>query len=296
MGKIFITPKEEIMSAITLPLTALSMAAKANPVIGGAMVGAEVISIASTVMVTGIKTLYGISKGINDFIDEHIEQMKLSENLTVSQSGRVLEMAKFGFGIGYITPVVVIATGQLILGNSLSAITTVATAATLSNPIAMTCAAVGAIYYGWSALSDQEKNELIEKLSKGLEIGRELIKAMISFVIDKTQELLDKSMNLLRDLKNYTGSAAVVFGKKLYDVTGKVKDIIVRVPNIFNVPQKKSSNETEPVSETAQPTTPKKPSPKKWENPLDLNGDGKIDFEDLTHLMKGRGRKKAEQQ
>lgn len=280
------------MSAITLPLTTLSMAAKANPVIGGAMVGAEVISIASTVMVTGIKTLYGISKGINDFIDEHIEQMKLSENLTVSQSGRVLEMAKFGFGIGYITPVVVIATGQLILGNSLSAITTVATAATLSNPIAMTCAAVGAIYYGWSALSDQEKNELIEKLSRGLEIGRELIKAMISFVIDKTKELLDKSMNLLRDLKNYTGSAAVVFGKKLYDVTGKVKDIIVSVPNIFNVPQKKSSNETEPLSETAQPTTPKKPSPKKRKNPLDLNGDGEINFKDLKHLM---GRKKAEQ-
>ena len=35
--------------------------------------------------------------------------------------------------------------------------------------IAMTCAAIGAIYYGWSALSDVEREEMLDKLSKGLD-------------------------------------------------------------------------------------------------------------------------------
>jgi hypothetical protein len=30
----------------------------------------------------------------------------------------------------------------------------------------MTCAAIGAIYYGWGALSDVERDEILEKLSQ----------------------------------------------------------------------------------------------------------------------------------
>jgi len=186
------------------------------------MFGAEGFKIASSVMVAGIKTLYGISKDINDYLDEHIEDMKTSDNPTVSRTGRIFEMAKYGFGMGYITSVVVIAVGQLILGNGLAAITTVATAATLTNPIAMTCAAVGAIYYGWNALSDQEKNEMLEKLSHGLEIGIELIKSVIRFLIDKTKEIWNSDN--LAEIKNYISSAAAVFGKSLGDVTHKLVD------------------------------------------------------------------------
>ena len=185
-------------------------------------VGAEVFSIASSAMVAGIKTLYGISKDINEYLDEHIEQMKLSENPTISRTGRIFEMAKYGFGMGYITSVVVIAVGQLILGNGLAAITTVATAATLTNPIAMTCAAVGAIYYGWGALSDQEKNEMLEKLSHGLNIGIEMIRSVIRFLIDKTKEIWT-SDNLVEIKKNIS-TAAAVFGKTLGDVTHKLVD------------------------------------------------------------------------
>lgn len=43
------------------------------------------------------------------------------------------------------------------------------------NPLVMTCAAVGAIYYGWGALSEQERTETLEKLSNGLNVGVELI-------------------------------------------------------------------------------------------------------------------------
>ena len=115
---------------------------------------------------------------INEYLDKHIADMKGSENPTISRTGRVLEMAKFGFGIGYITSVVVIAAGQLLLGNPLVAINKVVASATLSNPIAMTCGAIGAVYYGWGALSDIERNEILDKLSRGLDVGIELIKSI----------------------------------------------------------------------------------------------------------------------
>jgi hypothetical protein len=187
-----------------------------------------------SVMATAIQSLYGMAVGINDYLDKHIEDMKCSDNPTISRTGNVLGMAKLGFGIGYITPVVIISVGQLLLGNALSAVATVATAATLTNPIAMTCAAFGAIYYGWSALSDVERNEMLDKLSQGLEVGIELIGAMVRFVIEKTKEFF--SSKNFEELKNYIGSAAV-FGKTLGDVTHKLKD---RASDAFEIFKAKS--------------------------------------------------------
>lgn len=194
------------------------MVTQAMPIITGA-------EVASRILVDSVKALYGIAKGVDEFLNEHIAQMKGSENPTVSRTGRVLEMAKYGFGVGYITPVIVIATGQLILGNSLAAISTVATAATLSNPVAMTCAAVGAIYYGWAALTDQEREEMLEKLSQGLDIGVEFIKSVIHFVTDKIKEFLNSDN--LNDIKSYISNAAHMFGKTLGDVTKNMSDKIV---------------------------------------------------------------------
>jgi hypothetical protein len=193
--------------------------------------------LALSAMAQAIQSLYGMAVEINEYLDKHIEDMKNSDNPTVSRSGRVLEMAKFGFGIGYITPVVIISVGQLLLGNTLAAVTTVATAATLSNPIAMTCAAIGAIYYGWGALSDVERNEILAKLSKGLEIGIELIKSMVQFVIETTKELL--SSKNFEEMKQYIGSAASVFGKTLGDVTHKLSDV---VSDTFTVVKTKTSD------------------------------------------------------
>lgn len=192
------------------------MIATALPFIAGA-------EIASSVMVASIQTLYGTAKSINDFLNEHIENLKVSDNQTISRTGNVLEMAKYGFGIGFITPVAVIAAGQLILGNPLSAVVTVATSPI--NPIAMTCAAVGAIYYGWNALTEQEKNEMLEKLSKGLEIGVQLIKSIIGFIIDKTTELWTSEN--ISEIKKYISSAAAEFGKTLGDVTNSIRDKVV---------------------------------------------------------------------
>jgi ElaB/YqjD/DUF883 family membrane-anchored ribosome-binding protein len=188
---------------------------------------------ASSLILDSIKGLYGITKSFNDFIKDHIKEMQDSENHTVSRTGKVLKSAKQGFGIGFITPVIVIATGQLILGNPLSAAATIVTAPL--NPIAMTCAAVGAIYYGWSVLSDQEKNEILEKLSKGLEIGTEMIKSVIRFVTEKTKELL--SPENLNEIKKFISNAASVFGKTLADVTNAIID---RVVDGFDIVKKKT--------------------------------------------------------
>jgi hypothetical protein len=67
-----------------------------------------------------IKALYGVGPDINGYIDKHIEDMKGSDKLTVSRTGRVIGAAKTGFGIGYVTPGAIIATGQLLLGNTSS--------------------------------------------------------------------------------------------------------------------------------------------------------------------------------
>jgi hypothetical protein len=213
------------------------------------MVFGSGINIASTIMVQSIKGLYGISTAFNDFIDKHINEMKAAENPTISRTGRVMEMAKYGFGLGYLSSVVIIGTGQLLLGNTLSAVTTAATAATLSNPAAMTCAAFGAIYYGWGALSDQERNELIEKLSKGLEIGVELIKSIIRFVIEKTKELLT-SKNF-EEIKKYVGSAAAVFDKSLGDVTHKLSDMVSDTYHIFKEKAGDAIDKTVDISSSA---------------------------------------------
>ena len=170
-----------------------------------------------------IAALYGVASNLNEFLDRHIEVMKASANGTVSRTGHVLEMAKFGFGLGYLSSVTILAVGQLILGNPLSAVQTVAAAVTLTNPVAMTCAAVGAIVYGWAALTDAERNEILERLAKGLEIGVELIKAVVAFVITTTKSVLDTSA--LADLKNYIGDKAALFGRSLSDVTHLAVDL-----------------------------------------------------------------------
>lgn len=172
-----------------------------------------------------IKSVYHIIGDVNKYIDEHIEKMKSSDNPTIARTGRVLEGAKHGFGIGYVVPILIISLGQLLLGNPWGAALNLGTAAILSNPIAMTCAAIGAIYYGWNALSEQEKVEIIDKLKKDIDVGVEFIKSIVHFVISKTNELL--SSQNLKELKIYVSEVAHEFGKKLSDITGAVKDRIL---------------------------------------------------------------------
>jgi uncharacterized membrane protein len=185
--------------------------------------------VPSNPIVDAIKALYGVASAVNTFIDEHIEQLKKHTNETISATGRVLEGAKFGFGIGYITPLVLTATGQLLLGNNLAATSIVASGLTLSNPLAMTCAAIGAIYYGWQALTEDEKNAILNRLTQAFEVGAELIKSMIAYVISSLGTMLSKEK--IAEFKNFIASAAENFGKTLSDITRDIKDKFFHVMN-----------------------------------------------------------------
>lgn len=178
-------------------------------------------------MAKAIGGLYGVLGNMNAWMDKHIQDMQSSENITISRTGKVLEGAKLGFGIGYTVPVTVIAVGQFLLGNTLAAAATIASAGTMTNPIAMTCAAVGAIYYGWNALSDDERADALDKLSKGLEIGIELIKSIIRYVIDGLSALMNSKH--LAEFKEFIGEGAKQFGKTLYDVTHNVTDKLTQL-------------------------------------------------------------------
>lgn len=185
--------------------------------------------VPSNPIVDAIKLLYGTVVAINTFIDEHIEQLKSHTNETISATGRVLESAKAGFGIGYITPLVLTATGQFLLGNNLAAISTVSTGLAFTNPLAMTCASIGAVYYGWQALTEEEKNAILDRLTKAFEVGAELIKSMIGFVISSLSSMLSKEK--IAEFKNFIASAAENFGKTLADVTRDIKDKFFQVMN-----------------------------------------------------------------
>ena len=211
--------------------------------------------MAVSAVAQAVSALYGVTAGVataafqgvvvvNQFFDNHIEEMKRHENPTVARSGRVLDAAKYGFGIGYVTSVAIIATGQVILGNTLAAGGTFATAAVLANPIAATCAAMGAVIYGYSALSDVEREELLSKISSGLEIGIELIKSIIRFVVDTAKELLSKEN--IAELKKFIATVAESFGRTLGDVTRKMKD---RIADGLDVIKEKSGDAADVLSE-----------------------------------------------
>lgn len=181
-----------------------------------------------TPMGAAIGALYGLAstlKGVNDFFDGHIDELKRSQNHLIAITGRVLEGAKFGFGLGYIGTITILAAGQLLLGNPLAAVTVAVTGVVAVNPVAMTCGAVGAVVYGWAALTDAERNALLDKLTAGLELGRELIRSIIDYVLRTTKALLTSKQ--LQEFKAFIASQAARFGKTLYDVTGQIADFVV---------------------------------------------------------------------
>jgi hypothetical protein len=184
-------------------------------------------------IVDAIAALYGVGTSVNAFIDEHIEVMKRSSNATVRATGNVIEGAKYGFGIGYITPLVVIAVGQLILGNPLSSIAVIGSGVMLTNPTAMTCGALGAIYYGWKALSEDERNAIIDRLTVAFTVGSELILAIVQFVVRAMGELL--SAENIEEFKRFVAETARSFGRSLSDVTHSMKDRISDAADVVSM-------------------------------------------------------------
>ncbi|MXO72582.1 hypothetical protein [Alteraurantiacibacter buctensis] len=168
---------------------------------------------------------YGIHDQPSDdarsrFISRHIADLEASPNEAISRRGYVLKRANEGFGLGYKVPLGVIAAGQVMLGIDLA----VAAPFLASNPAAFTTAAMGAIYYGYQALDDQEREELHRQIGAALDFGAELVKTLIRFVIDMMSSLLDSQA--LAQVKDYLAQTAATLGLTLYDITGRMYDRI----------------------------------------------------------------------
>ena len=175
-------------------------------------------------MAKTVLLMYGAVGTVNTFVDEHIDALKASNDPSISKIGSVLQGAKKGLLLGYAAPVVLIATGQLLLGHPFLAGGTVLTAATLTNPIASTCAAIGAIWFGWKALNKTEQERLLEKLSKGFELTIDVIRSVIEFA----QRQLKSTFNSkeLAVLKDGLIEFARKLGRSLYSITGQLKDLL----------------------------------------------------------------------
>jgi len=190
---------------------------------------AEVIGM----MYGAVKTVGGDAaravSALERFFDRHITDMKGSTNPTIERSGHILEAAKTGFGIGYFSSVAIIATGQVIMGQTAAALAEIAAAGALANPVAMTCGAVGAILYGYAALSEREKAQLWKTVSDGLQMGIELVKSIIGFVIDTAKKLLsEQTRREIRqaayEMRCFIAGSAALFGRTVSDVTGTARD------------------------------------------------------------------------
>jgi hypothetical protein len=143
------------------------------------------------------------------FINEHIAQLEASE----------------GFGLGHKVPLSIIAMGQKMLGIDLA----VATPFLASNPAAFTAAALGAVYWGYRALSDDEKAQLHSLIGEAFSFGVELVKTIAEFCIKTMKSLLDAEA--FAQLKEYVAEAANAVGSSLYEVTGRLYDRVSEAAN-----------------------------------------------------------------
>lgn len=178
------------------------------------------ISAGSTGLATLAK-LYGFATPAAVFIAEHIETLKSAENVLANRCGLVLEAAQQGFGVGGEVGLMVIGLGQAILGNPLTGKVAVAGA---TNPVVLTCAAIGAIHYGWGAMSQGEKDRLVEVVAKAFKVGAELIRSLATFALSTIKALLSREN--MEELKRYVRDMAALFGNRLSDITHKITDRI----------------------------------------------------------------------
>ncbi len=153
------------------------------------------------------------------FLLSHIETLRQSENALANRCGAVLEAAHSGFQIGSETSLVVIGLGRTVLGGGAAP---VAGAALLTNPVALTCAAIGAIHYGWNALSEEERSAILDQVSKAFSVGREVVRSLADFVLRTIKALL--SQENIAELKRVVSQGASAFGRRIGDITHSISD------------------------------------------------------------------------
>jgi hypothetical protein len=172
------------------------------------------MDLASTAGVKTLSHLYGFASGTAKFAVEHIETLKQADSGVANRCGQVLEALNHGFGVGAESSLVLIGLGQSLLGNPLTGSVAVAGGA---NPIVMTCAAIGAIHYGWNAMSEKEREALLRTVSDAFAVGVELIRSIARFAVDTIKALM--SAENIAELRRMVADVAAGFGTRLSEIT-----------------------------------------------------------------------------
>ena len=165
-------------------------------------------------------------KEANDLTDSMIANLKANENLTINRVGRVLEGVKFGFLLGYVSPSILTAVGVCLTTGSLT-MATGAGIALIANPVASVSAAVGAVFFGWKALSDREREDVINQVGDFLKVGVEQIKAVVEFAIKLMKDLF--TADNIQEIKETVAEAAATVGRHISDITKSLGDKISKV-------------------------------------------------------------------
>jgi phage-related protein len=177
-----------------------------------------------TALSLAVSATSGISTAItaaNNATNSMIDELKSSQNITINRVGRVLEGAKAGFLLGYVTPSILTAVGvALTTGDLLIAVG--GGIGVLSNPVAGVCAAVGAVYFGWKALSEKERDSILSQVGEFLNVGYELIKSVINLALKLMKNLL--TTDNLNELRESVSDAAESVGRHLSDITHSARD------------------------------------------------------------------------
>lgn len=179
-------------------------------------------TIPSSPLTDALRAIYGTASALNEFMNSHIAALKASDDATISRTGDLLAEAKSGFMIGYVTPVAIVAVGQLLLGNPLTA--AVSAAGMAVSPVAITCAAVGAIWMGWRALKPGEQARILETVKVGLGLSITVVRSVIEFVSRQAQALFGKPQVAV--LREMVRTEAASFGRTLAQITGSAYDTV----------------------------------------------------------------------
>lgn len=174
--------------------------------------------------IIAIGQIYGVGSRLGAFAIEHIDTLKHADNLLANRCGEVLEAVNGGFGIGQTAGLALIGMGQALLGNPMTGTAAIATGV---NPIVLTCASIGAVHYGWSALKDSERQQFLDMVGAAFGIGVELVRAIVRFALETIALLLSRQN--LAEIRKFVGSIAEIFGKRLSEVTGALSDRVVEV-------------------------------------------------------------------
>jgi hypothetical protein len=154
------------------------------------------------------------------FVEQHLASLERVDNEVIARSGAVLRKVRDGYGLGYKVPLALMAAGQALLGIDFA----ISAPFIASNPAALTCAAIGAIYYGYNALSEEERQQLNARIGAAFDFGVELVRNLIQFCIEALKAALDSdAFKVMKDM------VAQRFGLTIADITRSIRDRVYTI-------------------------------------------------------------------